>query len=132
LSRWELKRLAIAVAVIDVVVAAACLGIAAAFGALDSGSIGTALFVAAIVLAFAGATAGGGVMPSHFPGNPHPAESLYQFGQAREHEMLALHTAKNISYHLEEFKNMSWVLVLGLAAVPLFVASVVLIFAFDV
>lgn len=131
MSRWELKRLAIAIAVIDVVAAAVCIGIAGALGAFDRGSIGTALFVAAIVLAFAGATAGGGVMPSHFPGHPHSAGTLYQFGQAREHEMLALDTAKNISYHLEQFKNMSWLLVFGLAAVPLLIASVLLIFMFD-
>ena len=74
---------------------------------------------------------GGGVMPSHFPSIASSVDAANPIGQSIEHGMLAQQSATNISYHLEQFNSMSWVLVFGLASVPMFEATIFLLFVLD-
>ncbi len=130
MSWWELKRLAIAIAVICLLATAACVGICLALGSFTYQAMGNALFVAAMVLALVGASVGGGVMPSHFPGSASGAVPN-AYAESVEHAMIAQHSSANIGYHLQQFKNVSWVLVFGAAAVPMFAASILCLFVLD-
>ena len=131
MSWWELKRLGIAVGAICVIATIVSAGICLALGAFTYQGMGNALFGAAILLASLGTIVGGGVMPSHFPANPSAVGAVNPVGQSFEHGMLAQQSATNISYHLQQFKDMSRVLVFGLASVPLFAASILCLFVLD-
>ena len=64
---WEIRKLAVVVVAIDVLVALAALLVCVAIGAVSAVAVGTAIFAGAFVLAFAAIGAGNGVVPGLTP-----------------------------------------------------------------
>ena len=126
-----MRRLGTAIAALCVLATLLGAVICLALGAFTYQGMGNALFGAAIVLAVLGTMVGGGVMPSHYPSNANAIGAINPLGQSIEHGMLAQQSATNIGYHLEQFKSVSWVLVFGLASVPMFAASIFCLFVLD-
>ena len=67
------------------------------------------------------AMVGGGAMPSHLPRHP---DTFNAYARQRELEMLASQaTPGMVAYQMEQLRQLSWVLVFGLACLPMLVAG---------
>lgn len=121
MSWSEARSVAVAIAALDAAAAVLALLACAVLGALDLGSFGTALFVIGVGYSLFAAVAGGGAMPSHLPRSP---DTFNSYARTRENEMLAQQTTSGMVAHsIEQLRRMSWLLVFGLASVPLFVVG---------
>lgn len=127
MSWWELKRLGIAIAAIWLISTVVAAGICLAFGAFTYQGMGNALFGVAFVLVIVGSSVGGRTMTGTFGMSGHQN----QMTVAMESEMLAQQAPGTIAYERRQFKQYSWGLVFGLAAIPVFAACIVCLFVLD-
>lgn len=125
---WEIRRLVVVVFVVDLAIALACLGVCLALGAVDRNSMGTALFVAAVAMAFCSAGVGGGPVRMGMPFDQRLEHGSVLL-ESQQTAMEATTRARNIQYEIDQFRNVSWMLVLAIAAVTLFLVSGALILA---
>jgi hypothetical protein len=131
---WEVRRLAITTTAIVLVTALICAAICLPFGAVSYYSMGNALFGAAMVLVLAGTSMGARAVPGG-PGmmgmgnDGIGAENL--MGVTLESEMLMQHRPARLAHEARQFKRMSWALVLAIAALPVFAASMACFLVFD-
>jgi hypothetical protein len=88
--------------------------------------MGNALFGVAFVLMIVGSSVGGRTIGGGL-GMAHQNAMTV----ALESEMLAQRAPGTIAYEREQFRRMSWGLVFGLAAVPVFASSLVCFFVLD-
>lgn len=125
---WEIRRLAVVVLVVDLAIALACLGVCLALGAVGRNGMGTALFVAAVAMAFCSAGVGGGPVRMGMPFDQRLEHGSVLL-ESQQTAMEATTRARNIQYEIDQFRNVSWMLVLAIAAVTLFLVSGALILA---
>jgi hypothetical protein len=126
-SLWELKRLGVTIGAITLLATAVAAGVCLALGAFTYQGMGNALFAVAFVLVIVGSSVGGRTMTGTFGMSGHQN----QMTVAMESEMLAQQAPGTIAYERQQFKQYSWGLVLGLAAIPVFAACIVCLFVLD-
>ena len=121
--RHELPRIALATLLVDAVVAVVCVAICALFFSVSVVAVGSALFAASLLLGLAAGGTGANPMGG-FPPSPRGTPSM---ATAIENEMLAGYAHRNMSYELARMRSLSCALIFGIAAVPLFAASALLL-----
>lgn len=123
--RYELPRIAAVVLAVDGLLVAVCVAVCAAFFSVGVIPVGSALFVAAVVLALL-ASSVGPVSPMAPLLGPSPSHSS-PMARATENELVAVQLHRNMQSEIARLRSLSWALVFGIAAIPLVVASIVLL-----
>jgi hypothetical protein len=125
---WEMRKLAVVVAAVDVLVALAALLACVAVGAVSAVAVGTAIFAGAFVLAFAAIGAGNGSFRAD-PSASWRFGTYNSFIQAQVHEMEARSRTRDLRDGIIQLRGMNWTILLGIAAATLFAISLGFLFA---
>ena len=125
---WELRRLAVVIVVVDVLVTLASLGLCLAIGAMNREGVGTTMFVAAVVMAFCSAGIGGGPVRTALPFDQR-LEHGSALLESRQTALEATSRTRNIQNEIDQFRNVSWTMALAIASVTLMVISALIILA---
>ena len=126
MSWYEIRRIAAVSLAIDALVVAVCVAVCALFFSVTPVAVGTSLFFSTVGLVFVGVGVGGGATPMRMYGPYAPGQAGPLVGPL-ETEMLAQQTHRNLQVTLDQLRSLSWTLVFGIAALPLFALSVVLV-----
>ena len=115
---WEIRKLAVVVVAVDALVALICIAVCALFGNIGFQAVGTAMFLSG--MAFALLAGGIGSGPVRMSMGPTGLSPLSRFETA---EMEAELSTRNVQYGIDQFRNVSWPLALGVTAVSLLVVG---------
>jgi hypothetical protein len=127
MSIWELRRIAVTLAVIDAAALVAVAAVCAAIGRTDRADFATGLLVAAFALAVVAVGYGGNIAPVAIPfrKQTYPAGPPY----GGELELVAQEQARNLDHHRAQERTASGLLVFGLAGLTLVPLAATILFA---
>lgn len=120
MSWWEARRLAAAIAVIDLLGLAVAVAICAAMGSTGRAEIGTAVFIAACALIFVSVGNGGGAVPISLR---FLSRQDFAIAESQESEVGAIQKGRDAAEEVRRELAGSWLMVFGIAGLSLVAVS---------